>query len=400
MVRSTSLPEGPLRDKDLEGNKTSIDMESINPTVADLSGIGVKYQSDDEEVFAAGEDIVEDTQAAEEEHQFTLSNTDKFVEFFSIELLKKSRNTMKKLLSLMLTSGPPFKAIMKKMLITRIKLTKLFRQDTLDIKSMMTKIYQDFKGQSSTPSSSVPQITLAIIRVWNLGPRMTDIENSQAKIKTKVYSLRQDTLDIKSMMTKIYQDFKVVTKELPSHTKGETEDMETQDTNGDKVEKEQVSEEPTRAVAISTVRPIIRPNPEVALIKSPLRPSLTDPILEIHLMHASKVVQEDPDEPIRVPYMINRKMHYLTNDEMNAHLEKKDKIKKTAEEAKRFKMTKTEVIKIVQEEGEKIRIDLRKVISTKAGIPTVGWKVPTARRNFPLPEDECHCQKNRDATAR
>ncbi|GKC08835.1 hypothetical protein Tco_1000445, partial [Tanacetum coccineum] len=37
-----------------------------------------------------------------------------------------------------------------------------FKQDTSEIKSMMTEIYQAFKGRASTPSSSIPQITLAI----------------------------------------------------------------------------------------------------------------------------------------------------------------------------------------------------------------------------------------------
>nr|GEX77955.1 hypothetical protein [Tanacetum cinerariifolium] len=69
----------------------------------------------------------------------------------------------------------------------------------------------------------------------------------------------------------------------------------------------------------------------------------------------------------RVPYMINGKIHYLTNDEINANFKKEDKIKKAAEEAKRFEMTKIKVIKIVQEEAEKIGIDPKKVISAKAG---------------------------------
>ncbi|GKF84509.1 hypothetical protein Tco_0249407, partial [Tanacetum coccineum] len=66
-------------------------------------------------------------------------------------------------------------------------------------------------------------------------------------------------------------------------------------------------------------------------------------------------------------YMINGKMHYLTNDEINAYFEKEDKIKKTAEEAKMFEMTKTEVIKVVQEEAEKIRLNPKMIISAKAG---------------------------------
>ncbi|GKF43370.1 hypothetical protein Tco_0129922, partial [Tanacetum coccineum] len=65
--------------------------------------------------------------------------------------------------------------------------------------------------------------------------------------------------------------------------------------------------------------------------------------------------------------MINGKMHYLTNDEINAILDKEDKIKKAAEEAKMFEKTKTEVIKVVQEEAEKIRLDLKTIVSAQAG---------------------------------
>nr|GEY93086.1 hypothetical protein [Tanacetum cinerariifolium] len=41
-------------------------------------------------------------------------------------------------------------------------------------------------------------------------------------------------------------------------------------------------------------------------------------------------------------------------------------IKKVVEESKLFEMTKTEVIKVVQEEAEKIGLDLKKIISVKA----------------------------------
>ncbi|GJU25377.1 hypothetical protein Tco_1163998 [Tanacetum coccineum] len=64
--------------------------------------------------------------------------------------------------------------------------------------------------------------------------------------------------------------------------------------------------------------------------------------------------------------MINEKMHYLTNDEINAYLEKEDKINKVAEEAKMFEMTKIEVIKVVQEEAEKIRLDPKTIVSAKS----------------------------------
>nr|GEZ01295.1 hypothetical protein [Tanacetum cinerariifolium] len=43
----------------------------------------------------------------------------------------------------------------------------------------------------------------------------------------------------------------------------------------------------------------------------------------------------------------------------------------------------------------------QEVIPTDSGqVAGKGWKVPTARRNFPLPEEECLCQKKSVATAR
>nr|GEZ96558.1 hypothetical protein [Tanacetum cinerariifolium] len=103
-AKTTSRPEGPLGDIDSEGNKAPADIEPINPTVADPSRTGAEYQpdlqtlqftavadiqayllsedelnqkSDEEEVFAAGYDIEENTQADEEEHQSPSPNKDK-----------------------------------------------------------------------------------------------------------------------------------------------------------------------------------------------------------------------------------------------------------------------------------------------------------------------------------
>ncbi|GJU00185.1 hypothetical protein Tco_1110523 [Tanacetum coccineum] len=69
----------------------------------------------------------------------------------------------------------------------------------------------------------------------------------------------------------------------------------------------------------------------------------------------------------KVPYIINGKTHYLTNDEINAHIEKGDKIKKATKKAKMFAKTKSEVIKVVQEEAEKIGLDSKTIVSAQAG---------------------------------
>ncbi|GJX35058.1 hypothetical protein Tco_0246615 [Tanacetum coccineum] len=67
------------------------------------------------------------------------------------------------------------------------------RHDTSDIKSLMTEIYQAFKGQSSTPSSSVPQTTLAITggpinfggRIAKEGEKFKKAQDAELKVLNK-----------------------------------------------------------------------------------------------------------------------------------------------------------------------------------------------------------------------
>ncbi|GJY93612.1 hypothetical protein Tco_0509394 [Tanacetum coccineum] len=97
---------------------------------------------------------------------------------------------------------------------------------------------------------------------------------------------------------------------LPSHTKGENDDMETQETKVEKELEKETTEEvptrPTRAVPIS----IVTEEPTMKLVP------------------ASREVCQDPDEPIKVPYEIHGKIYQLTNDEIQAHMDKKRKSRK------------------------------------------------------------------------
>ncbi|GKD65323.1 hypothetical protein Tco_1307431, partial [Tanacetum coccineum] len=172
-----------------------------------------------------------------------------------------------------------------------------------------------------------------------------DIEATKAYIKHSTSLTELLTLNVTS----------VVTKEPPAYTEGETKDIKTQDTNKDKVEKEQVSEEPKHVLEPSI------PQREEKGIAIDGQPEQTK------LVKVLSIVCPDLKAIILVPYMINGKLFYLTNEQCQAHLDKEDQIKKAEEEAKRLAMTKTEVIKIVQEKAEKIGIDPKKVISAKAG---------------------------------
>ncbi|GJR88832.1 retrovirus-related pol polyprotein from transposon TNT 1-94 [Tanacetum coccineum] len=69
---------------------------------------------------------------------------------------------------------------------------------------------------------------------------------------------------------------------------------------------------------------------------------------------------------VKVPYMKNGKMCYLTDTEMQAYLDKDEKLRKDAKEARLLAISKPEVIKVVQEEAEKIGVDPKKIASVKA----------------------------------
>ncbi|GJX79455.1 hypothetical protein Tco_0327604, partial [Tanacetum coccineum] len=78
-------------------------------------------------------------------------------------------------------------------------------------------------------------------------------------------------------------------------------------------------------------------------------------------------VRQDPDEPVRVTYMIHGKLCELANDEIQEHLNKEERIKKKAKEAKLLAMTKSDLIKVVHEEAEKAGIDPKIIESAKGG---------------------------------
>ncbi|GJW16371.1 hypothetical protein Tco_0020504 [Tanacetum coccineum] len=120
-----------------------------------------------------------------------------------------------------------------------------------------------------------------------------------------------------------------VTEEPPSHTEGEIKDTE----------KKKSPKRIDKGMKIATDD-----------VESPVK-----------LVPTSRVVRVDPDEPVSVPYMINGKMHYLTNDEITKHLEKEELIKKATEQARLLAITKPEVVKVVHEEAEKLELILKEL---------------------------------------
>ncbi|GKD89353.1 hypothetical protein Tco_1364860 [Tanacetum coccineum] len=83
------------------------------------------------------------------------------------------------------------------------------------------------------------------------------------------------------------------------------------------------------------------------------------------LVKASSIVRPDPDEPVRVEFMINGKVVYLTEQEIQDYWDKEEQIKKAEEEARLLAITKPEDAEhdvLKRQHNEKVRksLELRK----------------------------------------
>ncbi|GJZ93599.1 hypothetical protein Tco_0665802 [Tanacetum coccineum] len=167
-----------------------------------------------------------------------------------------------------------------------IKATKAYIKNSTNLTDLLSLIKSfDFQGlKSSVESLQARHLKVSLLQL------------------SQVVCLQQHLLSLKGQQLLGENFTHADTKEPPSHTKGENDKMETQETEVEKVYEKETTEEvptrPIRAVPISTIRPITRPNPEVALIESYSRPPLTDTILEILIPQPTgPVIDITPPEP-------------------------------------------------------------------------------------------------------
>ncbi|GJU76479.1 hypothetical protein Tco_1273549 [Tanacetum coccineum] len=198
---------------------------------------------------------------------------------------------------------------------------------------------------------------------WNLGPKLSGLERAQNHIQSSMPSLKKKyTHSIKTMMTKMYEVFKgqssgsvtstlalthilpnvegendtnTAAEDPPSHTEGKT------DANRQEKYKEPKHSTNANIEFIGSSKP---------------QPSITQ---------AQPITIINP-EPI-ISQREGKEVYYLTTEQLRAHIDKEEKIKKAEEEAKLFAINKLEVIKVVQEEAKKLRIHLKEAITTKDG---------------------------------
>lgn len=168
------------------------------------------------------------------------------------------------------------------------------------LKSSFTKLEESVTTQSQKSTSLA----------WTMGTRMTALESSQAALDSKVSIIHQDTAEIKSMMTKMFQVFKgTSTSSSVTPTLAITAalaNVERENAPETPITDEQEAGQPshtegehvTEATPITEVPPQEEPASST-LIQDRGKMIATTSEPETVLEPASTIVRRDPDEPIR-----------------------------------------------------------------------------------------------------
>nr|GEW08897.1 putative ribonuclease H-like domain-containing protein [Tanacetum cinerariifolium] len=403
-AKSTPHPEGSLRDKDPAFLLFEDELEK---------------ESDEEDMLAAGDDMDEDSQDVAEvrtpspnqtqpepiaekqweqhkEAAVSYADLKASIKEYCKENIAHRDQTDQLVASSMSSLDKSNSSIsdLYKGLNVITKLLKDINNAAKDDPATKKKIDEAIKP--FTKISDQTTKILSLVKTFDFSTlQITAIKISQTALKHEVSSLKQDTSKIKSMMTEIYQAFKgqpsldplgsvtltlafthipanvkgenatnTATEEPPSHTEGETRDitMETLISSIYPTKVQSTHDQPITSI-------ISHPKISQATLKTDkgkgiATESIDDPSKK--LVPASTIICPDPDETIRVKFIINGKTVYLTEQEIQEYWDKEEKMKKAVEETKLLAMFRPEVIKVIHEEAKKLEINPKKAISTKA----------------------------------
>nr|GEU44267.1 retrovirus-related Pol polyprotein from transposon TNT 1-94 [Tanacetum cinerariifolium] len=252
-VKIKPFLEGPHKDKDSEGFKPPTDMEPLTTLVVDPSWTDAKYQanqtqsarlSDKDDMLEAGEEIDEDILPTDEEAHLQAINLLGFHQ--RISNIENTQVTMQSKIS-------SFKGTVIEMLQTSKECLPLPPQTVLLFQKLRSLKSMHLLGENLEKQ----------VIVCQKPPSYNDGEPMQIVTTTK---------------------------------KPKDETVETP--------MKQEPKRPTRAVPISIVKPITRPNLEVSLIESASRPPLTDPSLKSLSLKKFMKKQKKPELIQKLPLML------------------------------------------------------------------------------------------------
>nr|GEU42962.1 hypothetical protein [Tanacetum cinerariifolium] len=395
--KTKPLPEGEnIKDKDSDRSKLLVNMESSTLPITDLSWTDTKYQ------------VVEDNWAKHEEVVVSYTNLRATVKSYYEENVDHRSQTnilVKETMYRLDTISQARVDKRAKFLKTLNKLSKTL-EAYFSLKEAMQKIVESNNITSGNITNSLkdePEFNQRLLKATEgyiqNSSRLTQIANNLQAINLPSFHQRITTIE---------------------NTQGEPM-LIVQITKEPKVEDaEQEPERPSRPIPITIVRPLTRHAPELDMMGSTSRIKLantilviptpqlatemigsssqpTGPVIDItlppqpkspqaspkpdrgkgkiteddelplNLVKASTNVQPDPDALILIPYEINGKLYQLTKEQIQDHLDNKEKLKKARREAKLLEMNKPELIKVVHEEASKVGVDPKILASAKGG---------------------------------
>nr|GEU74219.1 retrovirus-related Pol polyprotein from transposon TNT 1-94 [Tanacetum cinerariifolium] len=317
MTKTTPRPEGSLGDKDQGGNIPPTDMESIHPIVSYLSGTGAKYQ-------------VDQAQSTRLRYQSLPKNKGKpsHERELDTQPLVLSTYTDKYDNTLPLTERQLVNYLKK---VSNVLFTRI-TEDNWEKHKEVTVNYVELKA-------SVDEYYDKNIARIDQTDKLSGLERAQNHIQSSMSSLKEDTHSIKTMMTEMYEVFKGQTlgnvtptlalTHIPVNVKGENE------ANNATIEPPSHTKGETE-------------HPKIAVPISSIQPTQAQPVTTI----------TTHPESSQAALRIDKGKGIATEEE---------KLRKAAEEERLLAISKHEVIKVVQEETEKIRLDPKKIASAKAG---------------------------------
>ncbi|GKE33110.1 hypothetical protein Tco_1452432, partial [Tanacetum coccineum] len=340
-TKTTPHPEGSLGDKDSGRNIPPTDMEPINLTVADpsaflLSEDKLDKESDEEEVLVVGGDMDEDTQVAEEVRTPSPKKDQPEPSHVQESASDSSKSAV---------SYANLKASINE-----------YYEENIDHRDQTDKLVEASISSLDKINTSISDLYKGLNFITKLLKDINNVVKDDPATNKKIDEAIETFAKISTNTTEVLSlvkgfDFSTLQstmKDLQAHALKQEEESAAWTKSFTNMAWNLVP--PTQAQPITII--ITHPEssqeaPKIYKGKGIATESKEDPSKKLVL--ASTIAGLDPDEEVKVPYMINGKMYYLADKEMQAYLDKEEKLRKAVEEARLLAISKPKVIKVVQE---------------------------------------------------
>ncbi|GKA45645.1 hypothetical protein Tco_0738441, partial [Tanacetum coccineum] len=319
-VKTMPLLEGPHGDKDLEGFKPPADMEPLTTPVTssevepDSKTLQLKtfvdvqalLLSDDEMVQESDEDdaLYDDPRASIEEDVVSYADLRASIEGYYDENVDHRDQTDKLVKETMKIIDNIIKAGIDEKSKPLKALNIVF--ETLEADSVLKEEMKKMVESYNTTSGNLSRLT-ELINNAKLPELLTKLEGGE--FRKACYCVAKPPFYTEGEPMQIFTIIKKPEDEVA------------------KTPMEKEPKRPIRAFPISIVKPIIRPNHEVTLIKSSSRPSLTEPILEIMSLNKQLKLRPEPITDVKIHPKLNTCSVYRANDRRNIQVHNPFKFK-------------------------------------------------------------------------